>query len=170
MKRDHRYRRSITPLLDPDEDLLAAPRTGAWRSGAASESTLPGGAARLVRGRGVTGRLVDTAGLSMDDLSLHDELVAVTDRRLLFLQGSTLALRPRAKAISAAHPGREVSLSWADASIRNIRWRAFCFHLPDGSWWALEARLGTVGRAASNDEADLLVEAFEGRAIEVGLE
>ena len=55
-------------------------------------------------------------------------------------------------------------------TIRNTRWRALCFHLPDGTWWALETRLGAVGRESSNDEADLLVEAFEERAHQVGPE
>ena len=170
MKLDHRYRSSIAPLLDPDERLLAAPRTGAWSSGAASESSLTGGAARLTRGRGVAGRLVGTAGLSSDAISLHDELVAATDRRLLFLQRRSRAVRFRASAVSAAYPQGDVSLSWADATIRNTRWRAFCFHLPDGTWWALETRLGTTTRSPRSDEADLMLEAFDGRAHRITLD
>ena len=164
MDLDHRYRESLATLLAPGEGVAAAPTTGAWRSGAAHPVGLTGGAAHLARKKGVAGRLIDVAGVSIDDVRLHDELMAVTDRRLVFVAEPRLSRRPRARQITGEYPVDAVSLSWADASVKNVEWRAFCFHLPGGSWWALETELSRPFRSVASDEADLVVEAFGSRS------
>lgn len=170
VKLDHRYRKSIQPLLESGEELRAAPMTGAWASGAASELPAATMAGRMSRSKGVAGRLIAAQNLSFDDILLLDEMAAATDRRILFMGGATFSIRPKAKEIASSYPIGNVLLSWADGSIAGRKWKAFCFHLPDGKWWALESSQGSSIRKPPNDEAALMVEAFGDRAHQVSVE
>ena len=77
MKTNDRYRKSVAPLLESGETLLAAPVLGAWVSAGVARQTIgrasrglggSGTASALYGRRGVAGKLLTALGLDDADV------------------------------------------------------------------------------------------------------
>lgn len=164
MKLNDRARKAVADDLQAGEQLLAIVQLVTRNK--VKHSTQTGN----VLGGSVLGQpyFVDRQ-LNMDHPSslplLHDAWMTVTDRRLLFHKANPMAIRPKpGDLIHETTLGTSVLRWWNQDAI----WRVIHLEFDDGMW------LGqAIGRGAGASmkkplaEADLLVQAWGDRAIEV---